>query len=62
MEYLWVGGDIPVEYLELILCRDVFHCRPSELKKERAVDILKALLCLQVEAEVLEAKKEEKNR
>jgi len=37
-----------------VLCRDVFHCRISELREERAVDILKALACLAGEAKVRE--------
>lgn len=30
--YLWTGGiDPPEEYIELYLCRDVFHCTPDQL-------------------------------
>lgn len=34
INHLWVGADPPWEYVELVLCRDVYHCRPSELDVE----------------------------
>jgi hypothetical protein len=27
-------GDLPWEYVEMRLCRDVYHCLPSELDRE----------------------------
>lgn len=33
-----------------MLCRDVFHCRPSELAQEDADAIMRALACLEAEA------------
>lgn len=47
---LWVQGAPPPDYVDLLLCRDVFHCRPSELAQEDADDILRALACLSAEA------------
>lgn len=33
---LWVADydSLPQEYIELRLCRDVYHCLPSELDEE----------------------------
>ena len=36
MEHLWVKNPQPPEYAELVLCRDIFHCLPSELDNEDA--------------------------
>ena len=49
---LWTEGPAPVEYTELVLCRDVFHCTPSQLRAEDADDILAALACLEAEGYV----------
>lgn len=51
---LWTNGPPPQEYVDLVLCRDVFHCTPSALKAEAADDILAALACLEAEAFVRE--------
>jgi hypothetical protein len=32
--HLKTYDDLPFEYTELILCRDVYHCLPSELGDE----------------------------
>lgn len=35
MTALWTGTvPPPQEYVELVLCRDVYHCTPSELGNE----------------------------
>jgi hypothetical protein len=52
---LWTKSQAPPEYTELILCRDVFHCTPSQLRQEDAEDILSALACLEAEAKVRQA-------
>ena len=46
---LWTNGPPPPEYVDLMLCRDVFHCPPSALKAEAAEDIFAALACLEAE-------------
>jgi hypothetical protein len=51
---LWTDGPPPVEYVELVLCRDVFHCTPSALQAEAAEDIMAALACLEAERYVRE--------
>jgi len=35
--------------MSLVLCRDVYHCRPSELRQEKARDVLAHLACMQIE-------------
>jgi hypothetical protein len=50
--YLHAGaGQAPSVYMELLLCRDVYHCLPSELKRERARDILLHLACMEIEGQ-----------
>ena len=52
---LWTNSAMPPEYIDLVLCRDVFHCTPSALQQENAVDILNALACLEAENKVRKA-------
>lgn len=50
--YLWLGGgDPPIELLEVRLCRDVYHCLPSELAAESYDDIMDHLTVMEAEAE-----------
>ncbi len=52
---LWVGGGkVPGEWTELQLCRDVYHCTPSQLRRESLDDVLTHLALLSAEAEVQE--------
>lgn len=37
--------------MEMVLCRDVYHCLPSELRREKARDILAHLACMEVEGQ-----------
>lgn len=53
--HLWTGAPPPLEYVTLVLCRDVYHCTPSQLRQERVVDVLPHLAVLQVEAQVIRA-------
>jgi len=43
---------MPAEYMEFYLCRDVYGCTPSELRAQDPRDILRAITCLEAEAEV----------
>ena len=52
MAHLWTGATAPVEYIEFILCRDVYHCTPSQLRQERTTDLLMHIHILSVESEV----------
>jgi len=38
--------------MELVLCRDVYHCTPLELAQVPAVTLLEHLTCMDVEAQV----------
>lgn len=42
---------MPREYLALYLCREVFHCTPSELRAQSYADVRAALTCMSAEAE-----------
>ena len=44
----------PPELLELRLCRDVYHCTPTELAQQPLETVLDHLTCLQIEHEVRE--------
>jgi len=44
----------PIEYLELVLCRDVYHCLPSELDDEDMERIGAHLICLHAESKCRE--------
>jgi len=49
---LGLSLDIPLEYMTLLLCRDVYHCLPSELRtefKENPVDVYRHITCLGAE-------------
>ena len=50
--HLWTDGPMPGDYLELVLCRDVYHCPPQQLPP--VSQILRHLVCLDVEAKVRE--------
>jgi len=47
--FLGGRGNQPAEYTELLLCRDVYHCLPSELARERGADIQRHLSMMNVE-------------
>lgn len=53
MRFLWTGsGTPPGEYTILQLCRDVYHCTPSQLMQEDANQIDMHLLLMSIESEV----------
>ncbi len=47
--YLETQGTAPPEYVDLVLCRDVYHCPPSELDRQDASTVLAHLVCLSAE-------------
>ncbi len=49
--HLWTHGPMPEEYVGLVLC-ERFGWTPSELRQERASDILEILTMMDVEARV----------
>ena len=52
ISHLWAMGSPPIEYVELVLCRDVYHCSPVDLAKVPYTTVAKHLVCLGIEAEV----------
>lgn len=57
---LLTDGPMPDEYLELILCRDVYHCTPVALA-EVPYDIVRDhLTVLSAEGRALELKRKRK--
>lgn len=51
MAHLHTGYEPPIEYVGLVLCRDVYGCLPSQLDAEPADTILEHLYMLGVEGE-----------
>lgn len=51
-------GAPPPEYLELLLCRDVYHCTPSELDAQDWERVQLHLVCLNVEAKLAKREQE----
>lgn len=43
---------LPQELLELILCRDVYHCTPPELAKVPLAKVMAHLTCIDMEQRV----------
>ena len=57
MAHLWTGGgQPPPEYADLVLCRDVYHCLPSQLDEEDAETISLHLAMMDAEAYVRDAR------
>jgi hypothetical protein len=60
---LWTGGsEIPEEYTDLILCRDVYHCLPSELDKEDWQTIANHIAMIEAESKVHKMKSQSKKK
>jgi len=38
--------------VELVLCRDVYHCPPDVLRRQHLPTVLKHLECLAIEADI----------
>jgi len=50
--HLWTGADAPQEYVDYILCTQLYHCLPSQLDTEDAYRINAHLICADVEGKV----------
>lgn len=61
MQHLFIPGanPPPPEYIELILCRDIYHCTPVQLREVPIADILRTLTLLKAEGKVRERKEAE---
>lgn len=52
-KFLWThSGPPPPEYLEYVLCREVYHCLPSQLRAEPLENVLPHLIAMSVESRV----------
>lgn len=48
--YYATGGPAPERLIELILCRDVYHCTPVQLQQVDLATIAAHLTCISAEA------------
>ncbi len=61
--HLWTGGvSAPPEYTDLRLCRDVYHCTPSELDAQDARTIALHIAFMNVEEKVAQRKRRRRKR
>lgn len=59
--FLWMGrGQPPAEYVDLILCRDVYHCTATALDEQDATRVAGHLACLGIEGQVQKARSRKK--
>lgn len=54
--HLWTDGPPPLPYIQLVLCRDVYHCTPRELARIPWEVIQEHMICLDMEAKVSRAR------
>lgn len=59
-KFYWTKGKPPIEVLELMLCRDVYHCTPLELAEVPLHYILPHLVILEQEAAAQKAESKKK--
>lgn len=52
--YLFLKGThgAPWEYVELVLCRDIYHCTPSELDQQDLERIMLHIDMMKLEEEI----------
>lgn len=43
--HLYTGGPAPPEYVEMKLCRDIYHCTPIELEEVPLPKVIAHLIC-----------------
>lgn len=56
MAHLHTNAPCPPEYLELQLCRDVYHCTPAQLREVPLDTILVHLACIRGEQNIAKVK------
>ena len=56
MAHLYTDAPAPAEYIELILCRDLYHCDPLRLPEIPLEKIIAHLICRAEEAKWLNDK------
>lgn len=52
LAHLATGKPAPREYVELVLCRDVYHCTPLELAQIPLETVEAHLICIAAETKV----------
>jgi hypothetical protein len=51
--HLWTkSADAPQEYIELVLCRDIYHCPPDVLERQSITKIYRHLTIMNAEADI----------
>ena len=58
MAHLWTEEPAPLEYIELMMCRDVYHCPPQHLPPWRIMR--EHLAIIEVEADVRQRRQKAK--
>jgi len=63
MSFLFTkSGEPPWEFISLKLCREIYHCLPSQLGEEDWAEIEYHLYLLGVEAEVQQFQRDSKKK
>lgn len=55
--HLWTQSAMPIEYLELVLCRDIYHCTPANLPDWQIITEHLALMAIESEVNARKAKR-----
>ena len=50
LAHLWTDEPAPLEYIELMMCRDVYHCAPKDLPPWHVIK--RHIAIMEVEADV----------
>ena len=59
--HLWTKSvNAPQEYVNLVLCRDVYHCAPDVLERQNAAKIYMHLTIMKVESDVEDLRRPKK--
>lgn len=63
MSHFWSvapEGETPIAWTNFILMRDIFHCTPTELKKQPIRKVTAALTCLGAEQTIRDARRKQR--
>ena len=55
--HLGTKAPMPIEYLELVLCRDIYHCTPANLPDWQTISEHLALMAIEAEVNEHKAKR-----
>ena len=62
LKHFYMKAPAPPEYLQLILCRDIYHCTPVELDQIPIETVMAHLICHTEEQKYLNEKSKAKKR